>query len=93
MFVTRQLRTQIATLEGKNRALENLVQELAGRAGIDDAELLRLRREILPQVPEECRRLVAEDRIIEAIKVYREQTGAGLVQAKNAIDEYRAAQR
>lgn len=89
MFGKSQLRTQIATLEGRNRALESLIQELARRAGIDDAELRRLRDETLPQIPEECRRLVAEDRVIEAIKVYREHTGAGLVQAKNAIDEYR----
>lgn len=91
MFGKKQLRAQIATLESKNRALEGLVQELAGRAGLDDAELRRLRDEALPQVPEECRRLVAEDRVIEAIKAYREHTGAGLLEAKNAIDEHRAA--
>ncbi|MGO1283795.1 MAG: hypothetical protein ACTHWF_09905 [Brachybacterium sp.] len=91
MFGKSQLRNQIATLESRNRALEGLVQELARRAGIDAAELRRLRDEALPQIPEQCRRLIAEDKVIEAIKAYREHTGAGLVEAKNAIDEYRAA--
>ena len=56
-----------------------------------EAELLRLRSEIGPQVPEECRRLVAEGKVIQAIKVYRERTGAGLREAKEAIDRYRAS--
>ena len=90
MFGKSQLRAQIATLESRNRALEGLVQELARLAGLDDAELRRLREGALPLLPEECRRIVAEDRIIEAIKAYREHTGAGLVEAKHAIDEYRA---
>ncbi|WP_394216732.1 hypothetical protein [Brachybacterium vulturis] len=91
MFGKSQLKTQIATLQEDKRALESLVQELARRAGIGEAELLHLRSEIGPQVPEECRRLVAEDKIITAIKVYREHTGAGLVEAKDAIDRYRAS--
>ena len=68
-----------------------VVTELARRAGLDEAELRRAREEALPQIPEECRRLVAEDRVIEAIKAYREHTGAGLVEAKDAIDAHRAA--
>src|SRR5699024_5115470 len=91
MFGKNRLRDRIATLESRNRALEGLVDELARRAGLDEAELRRAREEALPQIPEECRRLVAEDRVIEAIKSYREHTGAGLVEAKSAIDEHRAA--
>ena len=44
-----------------------------------------------PQIPEESRRLVAEGKVIQAIKVYREHTGAGLKEAKDAIDQYRGA--
>ncbi|MDN5822102.1 MAG: hypothetical protein L0H39_11515 [Brachybacterium sp.] len=91
MFGNSQLKTQIATLQEQNRALEDLIQELARRAEVGEAELLRLRSEIGPQVPGECRRLVAEGKIITAIKVYREHTGAGLVEAKDAIDRYRAS--
>lgn len=90
MFAKRQLKAQVATLQERNRALEDLVQELARRAGIGEAELRRLREEIGPRIPEECRRLVAEGEVIRAIKAYREHTGAGLTEAKDAIDRYRA---
>lgn len=40
-------------------------------------------------MPEECRRLVAEGKVIEAVKVYREHTGTGLKEAKDAIDRSR----
>jgi ribosomal protein L7/L12 len=35
--------------------------------------------------------LIHEGRVIEAIKLYREQTGASLAEAKQAIDRLRAA--
>ena len=91
MFVKKRLTDRIAALEARNRALEGLVDELAERAGLDEAELRRVREEALPPISEECRRLVAEGRVIEAIKAYREHTGAGLVEAKDAIDAHRAA--
>ena len=34
--------------------------------------------------------LLAQNRVIEAIKIYREKTGVGLREAKDAIDELRA---
>jgi len=37
-------------------------------------------------VSEEVMLLVGQDRIIEAIKLHREQTGLGLAEAKAAID-------
>ncbi len=37
------------------------------------------------QVPASVRRLVAEGRLIEAIKEYRERTGCGLKEAKEAV--------
>jgi len=87
---SRQQQTQIAHLETQNRQLEELVALLAERAGVGPEELERLREEAgAPSVPEECRRLVEQGRVIEAIKVYREHTGAGLKEAKDAIDGYR----
>lgn len=85
-----QQQKQIETLQAHARGLENLVDELAARAGVSDAELLRLRGQAGPRIPEESRRLVAKGKPIQAIKVYRERTGAGLKEAKDAIDAYSA---
>jgi large subunit ribosomal protein L7/L12 len=62
---------------------------LADRAGVDEAELAQLRGGAGAMIPEPCARLVAEGKVIEAIKVYRERTGAGLKEAKDAVDRYR----
>ena len=40
---------------------------------------------------EEIERLVRENKTIEAIKLYREATGAGLQQARDAIRQIQAA--
>ena len=53
------------------------------------SELAELRAAVGPRVPDQSRRLVAEGRVIEAIKAYRVHTGAGLKEAKDAIDAYR----
>lgn len=86
-----QQQKQIETLQAHVRGLENLVDELAARAGVSDAELLPLRSQWGPQIPEESRRLVAEGKPIQAIKAYRERTGAGLKEAKDAIDQYQGS--
>ena len=85
-----QQQKQADHLRAQNARLEGLVGLLAERAGVGEAELERLREESgAPRVPEECRRLVAEGKVIEAIKVYRERTGASLKDAKDAIDRFR----
>ena len=85
-----QQQKQADHLRAQNRRLESLVGLLAERAGVGEAELDRLREESgAPHVPEECRRLVAEGKVIEAIKLYRERTGASLKDAKDAIDRSR----
>ena len=67
---TRQQQTMFENLQAQNARLEGLVGLLAERAGVGEAELERLREESgAPRVPEECRRLVAEGKVIEAIKV------------------------
>jgi large subunit ribosomal protein L7/L12 len=40
----------------------------------------------LPDLEEEVRRLMAERKKIEAIKLYRETTGVGLKEAKEAVE-------
>ena len=86
----RQQQAQVEHLRGETRQLEALVDLLAERAGVGAAELEQLRAEAgAVGVPEECRRLVAQGEVIRAIKVYRERTGAGLKEAKDAIDRYR----
>lgn len=89
MFGISQQKKQILTLQAQVRNLEGLVDELAARAGVGDVELAELRAAVGPRVPDQSRRLVAEGRVIEAIKAYRVHTGAGLKEAKDAIDAYR----
>ena len=72
------------------RRLEGLVDVLAARGDVGEEELRDLRGQAGAQIPERCRALADEGRHIEAIKAYRELTGAGLVDAKNAVDQYRA---
>lgn len=81
---------QIDHLRRQVHELEGLVGTLAERAGVGEAELRSLRNANGAQIPQRCRALVAEGRVIEAIKEYRVQTGAGLKDAKDAIDAYRA---
>lgn len=85
-----QQQKQIETLQKQVRDLEGLVEHLAERAGVGEAELFRLRGKIGPQIPERSRQLLAEGKKIEAIKVYREETGAGLKDAKDAVEAYEA---
>ncbi|MBI3829144.1 MAG: ribosomal protein L7/L12 [Planctomycetes bacterium] len=42
------------------------------------------------EAEDEIRRLLREDRKIEAIKVYREATGCGLKEAKDAVERIAA---
>lgn len=85
---SEQDQKQIRALQAQVRDLESLVLELGERAGLDRIELARLREDRAGRIPAECKRLVADGKYIEAIKVYREHTGAGLKDAKDAIDAY-----
>ena len=85
-----QQQKQIENLQAQVRRLEGLVDVLAARGDVGEEELRDLRGQAGAQIPERCRALADEGRHIEAIKAYRELTGAGLVDAKNAVDQYRA---
>jgi large subunit ribosomal protein L7/L12 len=85
-----QLQAHIESLETRVRTLDALVVQLAERAGVGDEELARLRGIADTGITPQIEALVAQGRDIEAIKAYRQHTGAGLKQAKDAIDAYRA---
>lgn len=84
-----QKQQEVDALRRRVRQLEALVEQLARRAGVSSAELQTLRssaRGITPEVAD----FVARGEVIRAIKEYRTQTGAGLKEAKDAVDAYRA---
>ena len=89
---TNQLRTRVDHLQRQVRELEALVTLVAERAGIGGAELQAMRAEAEPGITPEITRLVQEGQHIAAIKAYRVETGAGLKEAKDAVDALRDRQ-
>ena len=93
MFGTStQLRAQRAHLarpEEEARGLRGLVEQLAARAGVGPAELEALRAQLRPAFPPQVDALIAQDSLIAAIKEYRSATGAGLKEAKDAVEARR----
>jgi len=81
---------RIQTLEARVRTLDALVGRLAERAGVGDEELARLRGIADTGITPQIEALAGQGKDIEAIKAYRQHTGAGLKQAKDAIDAFRA---
>lgn len=71
---------EIERLRNENQRLLTLVTELKLRLGHKASDVDAF------GVSSDERRLVAEGREIEAIKAYRERTGADLVTSKKAID-------
>jgi ribosomal protein L7/L12 len=53
-----------------------------------DAIMQRLQIELADDGHDDLRELVRQNRKIEAIKVYRERTGAGLAEAKAFVDSF-----
>lgn len=70
----QELRTRIATLEAQMQAL---LEHLGVGASPENA----LERQVTE--------LTRADRVIEAVKLYRERTGLGLKEAKDAVDDLR----
>ena len=88
MFGNKQKQEQIDRLVRKNRELGALVVQLAERAGVTGAELDRLRADTEPGLTTQVPELIAGGKLIEAIKEYRVATGAGLKEAKDAVEEH-----
>jgi ribosomal protein L7/L12 len=90
----------LAELVRQGRMIEaiQLVREQTG-CGLAEAkaavEKLQRGERVAPEqsaggVTDEIRELVRSGRKIEAIKIYRERTGAGLKEAKDAVDAIEA---
>jgi ribosomal protein L7/L12 len=78
--------------------MENLMKPLASRVPTLDTDLTAIgtqRKQIMDSqdLEEQLRVLLAEGKKIEAIKVYRERTGAGLAEAKDAVEALEAGQK
>ena len=69
-------------------AMEALIEALATQAGLGPQAVRDLRDQADPGLTDEVRRLADAGKIIPAIKEYRTATGAGLRDAKNAVEEY-----
>lgn len=71
---------RIASLERRVAHLESLVHFLATHVAVDISTV--------PQtgITDEVYELVRRGKKVQAIKLYREITGAGLAEAKNVID-------
>lgn len=74
-----QLRSRIARLE-------SLVELLARKQGVSDAELASLHTAVGVPVSPTVRQLALEGRKIQAIKLLREETGLGLKEAKDTVE-------
>lgn len=71
---------EIERLQRENQRLLALVKQLKTRLGDDAGDV-----DVFGVSTEECQ-LVEAGRKVEAVKAYRERTGADLLTAKNAID-------
>ena len=68
------LQSRVATLEAQVHALLQHLEVAASPKGSLERQVIEFTR---------------ANRVIEAIKLYREQTGLGLKEAKDAVDELR----
>lgn len=93
MFGDWKAHARIDALTRRVVTLEALVERLAGASGLSASELEELRDASDHGLTAEVRRLVGEGQTIQAIKEYRTVTGAGLIDAKNAVEEYAARGR
>lgn len=63
-----------------------LVMTFMGAKNVEVVNLRPPQRDAAPGADDQLHALLAEGRKIEAIKLYRERTGAGLREAKEAVD-------
>jgi ribosomal protein L7/L12 len=73
-------KTGVGLKEAKE-AVEEMQREIPASASFSPSDIARVR-----EIETEIRRLLAEGKKISAIKLYREQTGVGLKEAKEAVE-------
>lgn len=92
MFPWSQKSQEIQALRTQVRALRAVTEELAARAGVSQSELERMLSTATPGITDEVEDHLRAGRKISAIKAYRESTGAGLKEAKDAVEVYERQQ-
>jgi large subunit ribosomal protein L7/L12 len=85
-FLDFATRSDVRRLQAQVSRLEGLVELLARRQGVSDAELSELGLAAGPRLSGEVRLLAVQGKRIAAIRLLREQTGMGLREAKEAVD-------
>lgn len=68
-----------ASLRAENNRLERKLDAILVHLGVEFPDMS-------PELRQEIQQLVNQGKKIEAIKLYREQTGAGLKEAKDAVE-------
>lgn len=92
MFPWSQKSQKIRSLRTQVRALRAVTEELAARAGVSQSELERMLSTATPGITDEVKAHLRAGRKVSAIKAYRESTGAGLKEAKDAVEDYERQQ-
>ncbi|MEV7169877.1 hypothetical protein AB0O18_09295 [Streptomyces sp. NPDC093224] len=81
-WITSTVTLRVQGLQLKADRMERRLALVLEHFGIEEPE---------PAGMDEVRALIREDRLISAVKAYRRITGAGLAEAKLAVDELAAA--
>lgn len=79
-------RNRMAELEKRVARLEAQLAQLTATPGAAVAAAAAATSPPAAEWMAEVQRLVADDKLIHAIKLYRENTGVGLKQAKDAVE-------
>uniref|UniRef100_A0AAU2JUE5 Ribosomal protein L7/L12 C-terminal domain-containing protein n=1 Tax=Streptomyces sp. NBC_00049 TaxID=2903617 RepID=A0AAU2JUE5_9ACTN len=82
-WITSTVTLRMKALENRADRLERRLGLVLTHLGIEEPE---------PAGMDEVRALLRDGRTIEAIKVYRRITGAGLAEAKNAVEAIEAVE-
>ena len=92
MFPWNRTSQEIQALRTQVHALRAVAEKLAARAGVSQSELDHMLSTANPGITDEVDDHLRAGRKVSAIKAYRESTGAGLKEAKDAVEAYERQQ-